>query len=262
MTLVLPPLSWISSPNYSSRGGQKVRLVVAHDCEGNYAGSVSWFAQARSQVSAHIVLDADGSRATQMVAWANKAWHVVSFNPISEGIEAAGFAAKGLGDAEWQALANITAFRLKANGLPPVWAQGGDGAGFCEHGDLGRAGGGHYDITTNPSIWAAFVAMVQEAYLQPMPASWGLNSPTAAVPTAPAGWVPNVDPRHDLAPGSMEWVQAALNRLGIPVSLLSVDGMEGIATKHAIVKFQLAHALRVDGVAGPLTVAALEAAST
>src|ERR1700691_5537135 len=76
MTLILPPLSWISSPNFSSRGGQKVRLCVVHDCEGNYAGSVSWFAQARSQVSAHIVLDADGSRATQMVAFANKAWHV------------------------------------------------------------------------------------------------------------------------------------------------------------------------------------------
>jgi hypothetical protein len=261
MTIILPTLSWISSPNFSSRGGQKVRLCVVHDCEGNYAGSVSWFAQARSQVSAHIVLDADGSRATQMVAFANKAWHVVSFNPISEGIEAAGFAAKGLGAAEWQALANITAFRLRANGLPPVWAKGGSGQGFCQHLDLGQAGGGHHDIASDPAVWAAFIAMVQEAYLQPMPASWDMNSPAAPVPAVPAGWTPHGDPRHDLTPGSMEWVQAALNRLGIPVYPLSVDGMEGIATKHAIVKFQVAHALHVDGVAGPQTIAALEAAS-
>lgn len=261
MTLALPSLSFTASPNFSSRGGTKVRLCVIHDCEGSFEGSVSWFAQAKSQVSAHIVLSEDGARAVQMVAWPNKAWACVAYNSESENYEAAGFAAKGLGAPEWQALANITAFRLKANGLPPVYARGGVGAGVCQHLDLGKRGGNHHDVTSDPAVWSAFVAMVQEAYLQPMPASWGMNSATAPVPTAPVGWTPHGDPRHDFAPGSLEWVQAALNRLGVPTAPLSVDGMEGIATKHAIVKFQVAHALPVDGVAGPLTVAALEAAS-
>ena len=44
----------------SGRGGATVRLFVVHDCEGSYAGSIGWFAQVRSQVSAHIVLRKDG----------------------------------------------------------------------------------------------------------------------------------------------------------------------------------------------------------
>src|ERR1700744_1438163 len=115
--LVLPTLTWTASPNYSSRSGQKVRLIVVHDCEGSFAGSVSWFAMARSQVSAHIVLSEDGLKAVQMVAWGNKAWHSCDVNSFSEGIEAAGFAAKGLGAPEWAALAAIVAFRLRANAI-------------------------------------------------------------------------------------------------------------------------------------------------
>src|ERR1035437_9656490 len=122
---MLPSLKFVSSPNYSSRNGNAVRLIVVHDCEGSYNGSISWFSQAASKVSAHIVLSEDGTQATQMVAWANKAWHVCSFNPVSEGIEAAGFSAKGLGAPEWLELASITAYRLHAHGLPPIWCNDG-----------------------------------------------------------------------------------------------------------------------------------------
>ena len=73
--MAIPPIKWTPSPNVSSRGGQKVRLIVTHDCEGNYAGSISWFAMKQSQVSAHLVLRDDGAEATQMVAWGDKAWH-------------------------------------------------------------------------------------------------------------------------------------------------------------------------------------------
>ena len=93
--MTLPPIKWTASPNCSSRGGQKVRLIVTHDCEGNYAGSIAWFAMKKSQVSAHLVLRDDGLEATQMVAWGDKAWHACNFNPFSEGIEAAGFESKG-----------------------------------------------------------------------------------------------------------------------------------------------------------------------
>ena len=125
--VTLPSLTWRASPNYSSRAGQRTRLIVVHDCEGGYGGSVSWFANPASQVSAHIVLSEDGASATQMVGWGNKAWHVCNFNGYSEGIEAAGFSAKGLGAAEWSALAAIVAYRLKANGLPCQVASSGNG---------------------------------------------------------------------------------------------------------------------------------------
>ncbi len=259
MTLQLPTLSWTKSPNYSSRGGARVRLIVAHDCEGSFDGSVSWFAMARSQVSAHIVLSSDGARAVQMVAWANKAWHVCDFNSVAEGIEMAGYAAKGFDAPEWAAAAAILAFRLKANSLPPVWAKGGRGAGFCSHHDLGQAGGGHDDPTTDAQVWAAFVERVQDAYAQPMPASWVAGGAIAA-PAAPAGWKPSGAIRHDFSAGSLEWVQAALNALDIPTDPLTVDGIEGDKTRAAIEAFQARAKIGVDGDVGTETVAAIQKA--
>ena len=63
--IILPKLKFVQSPNFSNRS-VPVDLIVVHDCEGSYAGSVSWFSQAQSQVSAHYVLKEDGSEATQM----------------------------------------------------------------------------------------------------------------------------------------------------------------------------------------------------
>lgn len=259
MTLQLPTLSWVASPNYSSRAGQRVRLIVAHDCEGSKPGSVSWFAMARSQVSAHIVLSEDGRQATQMVAWANKAWHACNFNPISEGIEMAGYSGKGFDAPEWDAAAAIVAFRLKANGLPPVWANGGAGEGFTSHYDLGAAGGGHNDPTTDSAVWAAFVKRVQDAYAQPMPDAWE-PAGIAAPPAPPTDWTPHGGVRHDHAPPSLEWVQLELNALGFAPTPLIVDGLDGNSTRAAIEAFQRRAGISVDGVAGPQTVAAIQKA--
>lgn len=262
MTLVLPALTWRSSPNYSSRYGQRVRLIVIHDCEGSFGGSVSWFAMAVSQVSAHIVLSADGLQAIQMVAWANKAWHACNFNPFSEGVEAAGYSALGLGAAEWAALAAIVAFRLHVNGIPCQRANAANNwTGYCEHVELGVAGGGHHDITDDPSKQAAFDALVRAAFAQDMPATWGMAAIPAMVPSASAGWKPIGTVRHDLAPPSLEWAQMRLNALGVPVVPLTVDGLDGRNTQNAVVRFQQSRGLYVDGDIGPDTIKALEAAS-
>lgn len=257
MTIQLPALTWTASPNYSARGGQRVRLIVVHDCEGSFAGSVSWFAMARSQVSAHIVLSEDGLRAVQMVAWGNKAWHACNFNPFSEGIEAAGYAAKGLGAPEWAALAAIVAFRLRANGIPcQVATAANNWTGFCQHADLGVAGGGHHDITHDPAVWSAFVKMVEAAYGQETPASW-IAGGSAPAPAAPAGFTPHGTIRHDHEPPSLEWVQASLNALGYSTVPMPVDGLDGAATQRAVGAFQARAGLEDDGIVGPLTVAAI-----
>jgi len=171
-SLALPPLHFVSSPNFSSRGGRKIDLVVIHDCEGGYAGAISWFSQKASDVSAHIVLREDGLEAVQMVDFANKAWHACAFNSRSIGVEMAGLSSKGFAAGEWQAEANIVAYLLHKFGIPCQWAKGGIGPGFCSHFDLGKDGGGHCDPTTDSALWTHFVGQVSSAYRLAPPADW------------------------------------------------------------------------------------------
>ena len=264
MTLVLPKLFSTPSPNYSSRGGRKITRIVVHDCEGSYEGSIAWFMQTRSRVSAHYVLSEDGARATRMVAEANKAWHACDANPWSIGVEAAGYQAKGYGAPEWRALANITAFLLRKYGLPCAWTKDSvGGAGFCSHYDLGAFGGNHDDPTTDAAVWAAFVTRVQDAYGEDMPASWSPGG-DAPAPAAPAGFTPSGDARHDQRHGSLEWAQIELNALGFATPPLIVDGIEGDATRAAARRFQIKAGFvgdDVDGIVGPKTITALEAAT-
>lgn len=161
----LPKLLYKESPNYSDRLGPN-RLVVVHDCQGSYQGSIATFMAAGgpNPVSAHFVMKEDGSEVTQMVPLARKAWHCRRFNSVATGLEMAGFAERGFPESEWQAAANVTAWLLKHLGLPPVWAKGGVGSGFTSHFDLGKPGGGHSDPTTKPDVWLAFVQRVQKAY--------------------------------------------------------------------------------------------------
>ena len=67
-------------------------------------------------------------------------------------------------------------------------------------------------------------------------------------------------PRHDLAVGSTEWVQAMLNALHVTMLPLVVDGQAGQLTRAAIARFQGQHGLYVDGIAGEQTIAALQKA--
>jgi hypothetical protein len=280
MILSLPLLKYVPSPNYSLRGGAAVRLFVVHDCEGSYAGSVGWFAQVRSQVSAHLVLRKDGLEATQCVPMDRKAWHACAANPYSDSLELEGFEKDGFSDAELDAAAAIVAWGLHRRGLPCRWAEHGEGAGFCSHYDLGPAGGGHFDITTDRNVWLAFAARVEAAYVAFSAAllpDWALDDlpPLHAVsvpPAAPIGWTPSGTIRKESgelpgAPplGSILWTQEKLVALKIPVALspeFRCDGLNGPQTHLAIVAFQSAHGLYIDGVAGPKTLAALEAATS
>ncbi len=177
--ITLPKLHWVASPNFSSRTAP-VDLIVVHDTEGGFAGAVSWFSQKQSQVSAHFVLKEDGTEAVQMVHLDDKAWHAVSFNSRSIGIEMAGWASKGFSDAEWQAAANIVAWLLKEYNLPAQWAHKGAGPGFTSHFDLGVAGGGHKDPTTDTAKWQAFVDRVKAVPRDQLPPTWTFADPGRA----------------------------------------------------------------------------------
>lgn len=86
-----PGALWVTSPNYSSRGGEAVREVAIHTMQGSYAGSISWFQNPDSQVSAHYLIRSSDGQVTQMVRESQKAWHVRSHNPHSLGIEHEGY---------------------------------------------------------------------------------------------------------------------------------------------------------------------------
>jgi len=207
MAFALPPLKQTPSPNWSERVPPAIDLVVIHDCEGSYYGSIATFMMQRGQqsVSAHLVLNDDGSECTQVVPLLKKAWHAVDFNSRSIGVEMSGFVAKGFTPGELSADANIVAWLLKKFNIPCQDALGGKRPGFTSHYALGAAGGGHVDPTTNPVVWAGYVARVAAAYAalpDPLPA-WALDeAPPAKVMltlarAAPAGFVATTDGRDD-----------------------------------------------------------------
>jgi len=147
---------WIASPNYSSRGGSAVRLVVLHTAEGarTYQSLGSFFGSSRSQVSSHVGIDDTPNTIGEYVKPSNKAWTAAAYNPVAIQAELCGFASWKPSDwADHQTMLRNTAAWIAEEcaryGLPIVkltasQAQSG-GRGICQHVDLGAGGGGHWD---------------------------------------------------------------------------------------------------------------------
>jgi N-acetyl-anhydromuramyl-L-alanine amidase AmpD len=104
---------WRPSPNYNARpSGTDISLIVIHTCEGSYSSCWSWLTNSAASASAHYVVNESGSEVSQLVAEANRAWHVAasydcglngsvmcglngqSVNHFSVGIEHGGFASQ------------------------------------------------------------------------------------------------------------------------------------------------------------------------
>ena len=103
---------WTPSPNYNSRNGAEADFVIIHTCEGTYSGCWGWLTNSSAGVSAHYVVNDNGSEVRQLVDEANRAWHIgasydcannfgeacwrngTSMNTVSVGIEHAGFASQ------------------------------------------------------------------------------------------------------------------------------------------------------------------------
>ncbi len=78
------------SSNYSART-QAVSAVVIHTAQGSYAGTISWFKNASSNVSTQYVIRSSDGQVTQMVRNKDKAWHVGNHNGYTLGIEHEGY---------------------------------------------------------------------------------------------------------------------------------------------------------------------------
>ena len=102
-------IKFIKSPNYSSRKGTDISLIIIHWTGGTAKSAISWFKKKKSQVSAHYIISTKGE-ITQMVNNKNKAWHAgrsslmgynKSINKCSIGIELEG-APSSIDETEWK----------------------------------------------------------------------------------------------------------------------------------------------------------------
>lgn len=147
---------WIPSPNFSSRGGAGVRLIVLHTAEGarTIQSLGSFFSSPSVQASSHCGADDTPNTVGEYVHRTDKAWTVAEYNPVSVNLELCAFASWSR--AEWMKHPHMlencahwiaeeaAAFKLPIVKLSAAQAQG-SGKGVCQHRDLGAAGGGHHD---------------------------------------------------------------------------------------------------------------------
>lgn len=146
----------ILSPNYSSRGGSRVRLIVLHTAEGatTYQSLGSFFSNPASQVSSHVGIDDTPNTVGQYVARDMKAWTAANANPVAIQAELCAFAAwdRNTWNTHPNMLQNCVqwikeeaaAFGIPIVRLTPQQAQS-NGVGICQHSDLGAWGGNHSD---------------------------------------------------------------------------------------------------------------------
>lgn len=151
---------WLPSPNWSSRGGTAIRLLVLHTAQGaaNFYELGAFFASPAAEASSHVGIDDTPGAVGEYLHPADKAWTQAQANPYSLSAELCAWAEWG--QAEWDRhpamLANAAAWLAEesaAHGIPltrlsSAQAQGG-AAGVCQHVDLGAAGGGHWDCGSN-----------------------------------------------------------------------------------------------------------------
>jgi len=140
-------------------------LIVVHRPVGSYHGSADWLCNPKAQASAHVLTEGNGTGvdvATQLVAWDKKAWHAMSFNSISYGIEVDDDAWDGDDPGARLTAARIVAFLCHKTNIPCRWTHmPHDVPGVCRHFDLGMAGGGHTDPTTELTLWRRFIRECQ-----------------------------------------------------------------------------------------------------
>src|SRR5213596_71991 len=76
-----PSAIWRASPYFDQRAADSTgvpHMVIIHTCESNYASCWSWLDNPASQVSAHYVVNEDGSEISQLVLEKNRAWHIAA----------------------------------------------------------------------------------------------------------------------------------------------------------------------------------------
>ncbi|MEV4995572.1 N-acetylmuramoyl-L-alanine amidase [Streptomyces niveus] len=166
------PALWVpaSTSNYQTGRTAAINKVVVHVTQGSYAGSISWFQNPSSQVSAHYVIRSSDGQVTQMVRDANTAWHARSANASSIGIEHEGFVAdpSWFTDSMYRSSAALTRHLTAKYGIPRTRT------GVVGHSEV--PGNDHSDPGANWN-WTYYMSLVNGGSGDPGPGP-GTSFPT------------------------------------------------------------------------------------
>ncbi|MBF8191785.1 N-acetylmuramoyl-L-alanine amidase [Nonomuraea sp. K274] len=117
-----PPAHWVAAApgNYQAGRSKPIRYIVVHVTQGSYAGSISWFQNPASGVSAHYVIRSSDGDVTQMVRDGDTAYHARSANPEALGIEHEGYVdnPSWFTDAMYRSSAALTRHLADKHGIP------------------------------------------------------------------------------------------------------------------------------------------------
>jgi len=107
--------------SYGDRADADIEYIVVHTMQGYYGGSISWFQNPSSNVSAHYLVRSTDGEITQMVDVSDVAYHDACFNSQSIGIEHEGFIAESdvwYTDAMYESSARLSAWLAETYGIP------------------------------------------------------------------------------------------------------------------------------------------------
>ena len=164
------PLAWRRSPNFSARRhGIAPFLIVCHRPVGGYEPSIRTLTTPRGDdsVSSHIITEGRFTGvdvATQLVEWHMKSWACAVYNSVAYNLEIDDDAWNGDDLGAAFTAARIVAFLCRRTGITCDWTRDPNRDGIIRHYDLGRAGGGHTDPTTDPVMWKWFVRQCKREY--------------------------------------------------------------------------------------------------
>jgi N-acetyl-anhydromuramyl-L-alanine amidase AmpD len=256
---------FVESPHVTRTEGRRIDLIVVHTMETDEKGDTAescaeWFRDPRANVSAHYCVDADSI--VQCVRERDVAWHAPGANHDGIGIEHAGRAkqtGREWGDAYSRAMlersAGLAAELCRRYRIPVTWLYAADlkasRRGITSHRAVSDAFG-------RSSHWDPGSGFPVETYLARVRAK--LAGAPVVEPAPPL----KADP-PTLRLGSTGWRVKRLQRLleqhGLYPGPARLDGGFGEITDVALKAFQELSGLERDGIAGPLTWHALEAAA-
>jgi N-acetyl-anhydromuramyl-L-alanine amidase AmpD len=235
-----PPAAWVAAnaANYTTGRTASISTVVVHVTQGSYAGTINWFQNPASQVSAHYVVRSSDGQITQMVRDKDTAYHARSANSSSLGIEHEGFIdnPSWFTDAMYRSSAALTKYLCERYGIPK------DRAHVVGHAEV--PGNDHTDPGPNWN-WTYYMQLVGGGT-----GGGGVQLSFPSYDTLRSG---STGPQVTAA-------QTLLNQQGYDAG--TADGVFGARTAAAVTSFQAARGLTADGVVGARTWTGLLAAGT
>jgi N-acetyl-anhydromuramyl-L-alanine amidase AmpD len=230
------PAVWRPSPNFNDRPVDSTGLahvVIIHTCEGGYTGCWSWLVNPVSQVSAHYVVDEEGTEISQLVREPQRAWHIAALydcalnrghacalngvqgNHFTVGIEHAGFASQdSFPVSQLAASAALVCDATRRLDIPRDWQH------IVGHGQL------QPQNRTDPGPhwpWIPYLHRIQaDCDELVVDDSAAFNAPGAATAAMPAAWGVSVA-TPDYYGGGYHWATTAPDAVDSAVFSFHLD---------------------------------------